>query len=213
MAKEALARTATVRALIRKEDFVFPAKWVDEDPGLAENIADQLRNLLPQGVSAQDRQGVLDTLKGLASFIDAWHCDAHWSTEAKLNENKELQARMARHLRAMGLTVTEGAELSGGETDLIINNLTLIENKVVGEATDPLSIKPEAAYQANRYAVPLCQRIFFTVIAYKPKNGDGPLRQTESLTVKALIGRGLTSVEIRAVVPYGCPVPSRQKKP
>lgn len=213
VAKEVLARTATVRAFIRKEDIKFPDKWNNEDPDLSQNIADQLRCLLPQGVSAQDRQGVLDTLKGLASFIDAWHCHARWSTEAELNENKQLQARMVEHLRAMKLTVTEGAELSGGETDLIINNLTLIENKVVGEAADPLNIKREAAYQANRYAIALCQRIFFTVIAYKPENGAPPLRQTESITVRKLTGQSVTAVEIRAVVPYGCPVPSRQKKP
>ena len=51
---------------------------------------DELRVLVPQGMSHDDKQAVVDTLSGLASFVNAMYQDRNWITRTDVQE-KDLQ--------------------------------------------------------------------------------------------------------------------------
>jgi hypothetical protein len=46
----------------------------------------------------------------------------------------------------------------------------VVENKAAGATSDLELLKPDASWQARRYALALNRRVFFVVIAYKPAN-------------------------------------------
>ena len=89
----------------------------------------------------------------------------------------------------------------------------LIENKIIGRTAHPFSAKPEAGYQTNRYSVALCARVFVTLIAYQPIEAGAPIQQTDSINIEPLNGANRTAVNIKVVVPYGLPSPSKVKVP
>jgi hypothetical protein len=209
---DVLHRKVTTRTYIRLGDTKFPDEWANESSDFEKEIVDQLRDLIPQGVSSEDKQAVVDTLAGLASFVHAMYKDKNWLTQPEVKE-KDFQQAVARYLRAREINISEGGNLGGGEYDLIANERALIENKIVGSTADPFEAKPEAPYQANRYALATCQRIFFTAVGYIPKDSANLLEQTKSVRVRRLEGIERTAAEIRVVVPYGTPAPSREKKP
>ena len=209
---DVLYRKVTSRSYIRRGDIKFPDAWSSESPDFEKEIIEGLRDLIPQGVSSDDKQAVVDTLAGLASFVHAMYQDKDWLTQPEVKE-KDLQQAVVRYLRAREIEISEGGALGGGEYDLIANKRTLIENKILGSTADPFEAKPEAPYQANRYALATCQRVFFTVVGYIPKEGADLLEQTQSVRVRRLEGIARAAAEIRVVVPYGTPSPSKVKKP
>jgi HD superfamily phosphohydrolase len=212
LTEQVLRREVTIRTYVRAEDIVWPEPWANESPDVKDEIVDELRVLIPQGISAEDKKAVIDTISGLASFVHAMHQDSRWITQTSLKE-KDLQEALARHLRARALDVSEGGRLGGGEYDLVVGNRALIENKVAGVESDPFDAKPDAPYQANRYAIAKCQRIFFTAVAYTPKDGADILEQTRSIRVRKLEGVARTAAEVCVVIPYGASTPSKVKKP
>ncbi|MFS8144308.1 hypothetical protein [Rhizobium sp. BR 249] len=120
--------------------------------------------------------------------------------------------QLLRHLRSRKANAKEGAEFAGGETDVIIDERCLIENKV-GAGRKPFESKAHAPYQANRYGIAMCQRVFFTLVAYTPASDADILRLTDSVQVTPLDDLDRTAVEIRFVVPVGLSNPSDAKKP
>jgi hypothetical protein len=207
LTEQVLRREVTIRTYLRTDDIILPEAWVDESPDLKEIIADELRVLIPQGLSVEDKRAIADTISGLASFVYAMHQDSTWVTQTTLKE------ALTRHLRARELNISEGGKLGGGEYDIVVSDRALIENKVSGVEPDPFDAKPDAPYQANRYAIAKCQRLFFTVVAYTPSDAANVLEQTSSIRVRRLEGVTRTAAEVRVVIPYGISTPSRAKKP
>ncbi|WP_085025995.1 HD domain-containing protein [Ensifer aridi] len=208
--KDVLSDRSVIRSYLRADEVHLPGEWENEDPTLAGTIANDLRDYLPQGLSEEDRVAVAVGIRELASFVKMWNTD---SSLTKSNPDEhELQLELLRHLRSRGVTASEGTELAGGETDVIIDNRCLIENKI-GAGKSPFKSKADAPYQANRYGVALCQRVFFTLVAYTPSSEADLLRQTDSVKVIQLDNLNRTAVEIRFVVPVGLSNPSRAKKP
>jgi hypothetical protein len=207
-----LLRKVTVRTYIRIGDLTFPAGWIDEDPDLERRIVQEMRDLIPQGISSSDKQAVVETFSGVMSFLSTMSEDSTWVTKTDVKE-KDLQEALLRHFRSRTIVVEEGAKIGGGEYDVRVMGRTLIENKIAGVTRDPFSSKPDAPYQANRYAVATCQRIFFTVIGYVPTESANVIEQTKSIRVQALEGVDRAAVDICVVVPYGLLRPSQTKRP
>lgn len=206
-----LSHRRTVRTFLHKGDVIWPTDWSHESGDFENDLLDDLRRFLPQGLSVEDRDALKETLAGLSSFIDMANKDAAFSTST--TDEAGLQRALAQHLRAQGLKVTEGSETAGGETDLIVKERMLIENKVAGETSTPFTIKPEAPYQANRYAAAIASRVYFVLTGYSPPQGARLISQTDSLRVEPVANLARTAIVIKAVVPYGLPTPSREKKP
>ncbi len=212
IAEEVLRRTAIVRTYIRETDLQFPEGWINESPALAVQIADEIRLLIPQGLSNADKSAIVSTINGLSSFLFAMNQDKTWVTTSELKE-ADLQRELARHLRARTLRVDEGGNLGGGIYDLLVNERALIENKICGPTNDPFTEKTSAPYQANRYAIAKCLRVFFTVVGYQLQPGAVPMEQTASIQVRKLENANRAAVEICFVIPFGMPRPSEVKVP
>ena len=125
----------------------------------------------------------------------------------------QLQRDVRRHFRSQGLHVTEGAEVGGGETDLVIGSKIVLENKVAGNTNDPMTEERPYPFQARRYSIALCKSVFFTLVAYKPRSETGLLPQSSSVAIRAVPNVVGDCVEIKFVVPYGTGKPSEASKP
>ena len=93
-----------------------------------------------------------------------------WNSSEDLPE-AELQVKLRDHLRSRGTTVTEGAEMGGGETDLVLYDRIVVENKIRREKTrDPFEAGAHYAWQARRYSRALCSKVVFVVLGYRPSD-------------------------------------------
>jgi hypothetical protein len=206
-----LMMNATVRLFLRADEVALPAEWANEAPDLARDLADRLRVLLPQGVSGNDLEAVKTGFSVLSSFVDMFVKDV--SLSKQVLDERELQTHLVRHIRSSGKKAAEGQEFAGGETDILLEERCLIENKVDKSKKDPFGTKPSAPFQAARYARSISQRVFFTLVGYVPSDEATLMSPAASVRVSRLEGLPQTAVEIRFVVPMGLSDPSRAKAP
>jgi hypothetical protein len=201
---------------LEPEDFALPDAW-RKDPSLTENLAHNFKDALPQGMTAELRTSIITAIQHLALFADMAEKDGLFLREENLQE-KDLQAALRRHLRSREVNVQEGAELGGGETDLILPSNLVVENKVYRSKTSsPLDVGPHYAWQGRRYAQAVCRQIVFSVVAYLPANEGARPPLTQRITVHSL-KRGTEGAtedfaEVRLVIPWGEPLPSHAKAP
>jgi hypothetical protein len=208
--KDVLSSKSVVRSYLRADEIKLPEDWEHENPSLQTEIASDLRAYLPQGLSDADRVAVARGIEHLSSFVRVWMLDPQLSKSDP--SEQELQVQLLRHLRSQQANAKEGTEFAGGETDVLIDDRCLIENKI-GGGRKPFETTAHAPYQANRYGIAMCQRVFFTLVAYNPASDADILRQSDSMKVTPLDDLDRTAVEIRFVVPVGLSNPSDAKKP
>jgi HD superfamily phosphohydrolase len=194
------------------EDIRIPADWAKDRPELAKYLAEEISICRPGGFVKSVKEALVQTVDGVAKFVQRQVEGGEYSKEQHLLESK-LQADLRGHLRTLGLDVREGSEVGGGETDLIAQNVIVIENKVAKETDDPMSESFPYPFQARRYTVALCQSIFLTMVAYKPKTEKGILPQSQSVDIHKVPDVPGDCVEIRFVIPYGASRPSEAKAP
>jgi len=198
---------------IRREDVYLPETWQEEAPELALRISEAMGDCLPSGMLPSERSDVMDTVMDLCKFVDSIESSGDFVKRDKLDEKKDLQSELLKHLRARDVAVREGEELAGGETDLIVRERIVIECKKRGIERDPLNAGPDFAWQARRYALSLWKRVVFVVLAYRPADERGILPKTSRIQIKSLAGDDEEMAEIRVVIPLGYNVPSRAKHP
>jgi hypothetical protein len=126
---------------------------------------------------------------------------------SRLDERKDLQASLRKCLHAIGIKVVEGLEVAGGETDLVLNEIVVLENKVLGETGHPFDELGPAGWQARRYSIAISQRVRFICAAYKPDSEVSLRPLTDRIRVRRAAGSG-DAVEVLFLVPYGQGVPS-----
>jgi HD superfamily phosphohydrolase len=195
-----------------REDIRIPAEWASDRPELTKYLADEIGICRPGGFVTSVKSALVETIDAVANFVKRQVIGGEYAKRPQLPE-KDLQADLRTHLRTMGLDVREGTEVGGGETDLLTQNLILIENKVAKSTDEPLSEDHPYPFQARRYAIALCQSAFLTVVAYQPKTEKGFLTQSQSVIVRKVQGVPGDCVEIRFAIPYGASIPSHAKAP
>ena len=107
----------------------------------------------------------------------------------------------------------EGTRLGGGETDLILSGMVVIENKVVDKTDDPFAIGENFAWQVRRYAVSVSRKVAIVIVAYKPKNELAVLPLDKRIKARSVGKADTEFTEVRCVVPWGYSVPSRAQSP
>ena len=199
--------------LMSPEDFELPTDWQSEDPGVADRLAGEINTHLPNGLPASFHEGVCATVRDLAAFVDMIEKTGTWVTAQSLSE-AQLQRKLREHLQSRETAVTEGSELGGGETDLVVHNRIVVENKVRDENTrDPFETGPHYAWQARRYGIALCSRIAFVVVGYRPSDEAAQLPLPSRIRTRAMSQAPEDRCEIRVVIPWGTGVPSSAKRP
>ena len=197
----------------REEEFDLPEDWLSEEPGVANRIAVEINDCLPTGLPASFHKAVTVAIRELASFVDMIEKNGVWTTRPDLSES-ELQARLREHLLSREAAVTEGSKLGGGETDLILDDRIVVENKVRREKTrDPFDVGSRYTWQSRRYSISVCSRIAFVIIAYRPSDEKAVLPLPSRIRARGVPEAREDRCEVRVVIPWGAGVPSSAKRP
>lgn len=198
---------------IRKEDIRLPDDWLLDDPGLAERLAQEFHECMAGGFVSSVHRAIIHSIEHLAYTIRAFEQGGTFVNNKSLAES-ELQAEVLKILRGRTANAIEGAECGGGETDIILDDIVVVENKVRNETVDPFSVGADYSWQARRYAISICQRIVISMVAYKPASEAAILPQSARIRVLPLPGAPDENfAQIRLVVPWGHGIPSRAKQP
>lgn len=191
---------------LREEDMAVPAAWVVEDPNFRSRLKAQVNRGLPAGLTKLALDAFTRTMGAMFAFVDAW-MDGDEVT-GEVSREKDLQDRLKRHLRMLGLKVVEGSEVGGGELDLFVDDHVLIENKYKGTPTpQPTTAHAGAGRQGRRYAIALRSQLVITVAAVRVGSQEVPER-TKLVSVRQPSTEDANRVEIRFTVPFGAAKPS-----
>ena len=197
----------------RGEDLKLPDDWSMEDPGAGERLAREINECLPHGLPASFHRAVADTLIDVAAFADMIEKSGTWASVERISE-ADLQSKLREHLRSRGIAFVEGAEVGGGETDLVLHDRIVVENKVAkGKIRDPFESGPHYAWQARRYSMALCSRVAFVVFAFRPADEAARLCLPDRIRACAMHAAKEDRCQIRVIVPLGGGVPSSAKRP
>jgi hypothetical protein len=101
------------------------------------------------------REAVAAALGHLCWVLDAIEKAGTFVKSGRPDEKRDLQAEILKLLRARALRVSEGAEVGGGQSDIILPGDLVLENKVVEETKDVSDLKPDADWQARRCSIAL----------------------------------------------------------
>ena len=197
----------------RGDDFNLPRDWLTEDANVGDRLAREINKCLPTGLPASFHTAVSATIADIAVFADVIEKDGTWTSVDDISEGT-LQSRLRQHLRSRDIAVTEGAEVGGGETDLIVHSRIVVENKVGKERVrDPFAVGPHYAWQARRYGMALCSRVVAVVFAYRPTDEAARLPLPDRIRAYAMPEAREDRCQIRVVLPWGGDVPSSAKRP
>ena len=128
-------------------------------------------------------------------------------------KEKMLQQELKKHLLSREVPVREGEEVGGGETDLVLYDAVVIENKVRGITADPFGAGTNYPYQSRRYSMALLQRVSFVVVAYQPSSESAILELPQRIRVSKIKDVAEDHAEVRIVIPWGFGVPSTARAP
>lgn len=210
---EALKRGCTRLLKFQAKDFELPPDWLSGCPGVGTRIAGEINACLPDGLPASFHRAVVATINDLAIFVDMIEKAGSWASLQKLTES-ELQTKLRECLHSRGTKVAEGSEFGGGETDLILHDRIVVENKVCrGKTKDPFEAGPHYAWQGRRYSISLCSRVVFVVLGYRPNNETALIPLPNRIQACAISGAQEEWCQVRVVVPWGAGVPSSAKSP
>lgn len=193
---------------IATQDLSIPADWLQIDEDFGYRLAHDLNEALSGGLSPDHRETLREVLKAVWRLLDHWH--AAGDLTSNLENERDLQKRVRSKLEMAGLTVTEGLEVSGGETDLILNGTIVLENKIEGPTANPDTRKAAAGMQGRRYAIALNSRLVIVLLAYQPSGVHVVPNKMDSIKVRRITAKDRYQAEIRIKLPYGLPVPSRE---
>jgi len=154
----------------------------------------------------------LDSVRDLATFIERVDRDGTFAKVDHLTE-KMLQQELKKHLLSREVPVREGEEVGGGETDLVLYDVLVAENKVRGTTADPFGTGSDYPYQARRYSISLLQRVSFVVVAYRPSNEAAIVPLPQRIRVSRVENVPEDHAEVRIAIPWGTDVPSSAKAP
>ena len=206
----------TIRLVpIRIEDLesAIPDDIRRDDPGLARRLHGQFANAIPVGVAPSLHRALVDGIKHLLSFLASLQQSGDFVAITSLLEST-LQAKLRSHLQARDARVREGSEVGGGETDLLLSEQLVIENKVTRTPTlNPLTEGEKFSWQARRYTIAIAKRVAFEVVAYKPKDESAIHPVCDCVSVAAVPYGSSTLAIVRFVTPWGHSVPSQAIPP
>lgn len=209
-------QTQTVRLVpLRLEELktAIPDELKLDGYDLADVLFKAFIDANPAGFAPSVHRAVLDGLNHLLTFMSMAMRTGLFANRPSLLE-KDFQSELRKHMTSRQAPVIEGTKEAGGETDLVLSSLLVIENKVVSQATaSPLTVGEKFSWQARRYAIALATQIAFEVVAYKPSDDKSILPVNQSVSVSEITGSERPFVSVRFVVPWGHCVPSHAAVP
>lgn len=195
------------------DEFALPQDWLSQDPALGQCLADDLNFCLPSGLTASFHKAVSSAIGDLASLVGMLEKTGKFVSAEKLPESS-MQEVMMQHLISREVDVIEGAKVGGGETDLVLTQQIVVENKVIQDPiSNPLDAGSRFSWQARRYSTAYCNNVAFVVLAYCPRTEADLLALPKRVRVFELPESTEERCEVRFVIPWGKGVPSKAKSP
>ncbi len=195
------------------DNLALPPKWLELDPALGRRLATDLNSCLPSGLTATFHNAVSTAIGDLASLVDMLEQTGRYGSQNKLTERR-LQDDMKQHFSSRDVQFIEGRKIGGGETDLILSQHVVVENKVIRNATsNPFDAGSQFSWQARRYSISLCNNVAFVFLAYRVRNESDLLPLPQRVRVLELTKAKEERCEIRFVIPWGMKMPSAVKPP
>lgn len=194
---------------LRGDELRLPDVWSSADPNLADRLATELGDALTVGLPGTVAQKLVEALHAMLRTLQTIEQGGDFVKSERPDEVRELQPRLRDCLRAAGIKVDEAPRVGGGETDLVLLETIVLENKVLSPTDDPFAELKPAGWQARRYAIALSQRVRFICAAYKSKSESGILELPQRVRVRSAAGANDDAVEVQFVIPYGHGVPSK----
>jgi hypothetical protein len=211
--QEALTASKPQFIPLRADEIRLPAEWKKSNPLLANQLADQFNQALPEGVLREAHSALIDTIYDLAVCLTTIDQGGKFVGKATLDEKYELQPEIRDGLRNCGANVVEAEAVGGGQVDLKVRDALIVENKVAGVTADPFSKGPHYVWQARRYGLALCLNITFVVLAYKPTDESKIIELYHRIRIVKPDNSPPGYAQIRVVVPYGYSTPHAAKAP
>jgi hypothetical protein len=197
----------------RFDEIRLPPQWLGEDADLPRRLAESLNKSLPSGVVASTHRATIDGIYHLTMFLDAMEQSGEFKGQDRPDEKNRVQREMLKNLRARGVVCIEGANIAGGETDVLLPGDLIVENKVEGTPVkDPGALKPGADWQARRYSIAICRNIHFIVVAFKPDDEKALPSLPNRISIYKMDSPELRCV-VRLLLPWGHGSPSGAKSP
>jgi HD superfamily phosphohydrolase len=201
---------------LRIEDFekAIPEQIRTTYPELAKRLHGEFSAAIPIGIAPGLHSKVIDTLRHLFTFLASLQKTGDLVALDSIDEKRDLQVRLKAHLLARDAVVVEGGKVAGGETDLVLADSLVIENKVVRQPTkSPLTVGEKFSWQSRRYAIAVVQRVVFEMVAFTPTDESAVLPISDCVSISSVPMGSSTLAVIRFVTPWGHPVPSRAAVP
>jgi len=195
--------------MLSAEQVRVPPAFALADPGLAKRIADEFTEALTTGLPGTVMSDVIASIEAMLKALEVIEQGGEFVKSERPDELHGLQPKLRDCLRATGLKVAEGAELGGGETDLILTDTVVLENKVLDATDRPFEQLDAAGWQVRRYAIAISQKVRFVCAAYKPLTEAHIPPLTARVRARAGKGGVDEAVEVQFVVPYGQGIPSK----
>jgi HD superfamily phosphohydrolase len=181
-------------------------------PELCNRLAHQLVSSHPGGFPASTFERLLDFIEHAYRISQSLFANGDLKTDS-IGDEKALQTRLMQYFRDAGVSVSEGSEVNGGETDIVLREKLVIENKLVKQETrNPHGIGPNFAWQGRRYSVSVAQTIIAEFVAYKPADESAILETADCLSIKRITADN-EFVVLRCVLPWNYGNPSAAKAP
>jgi HD superfamily phosphohydrolase len=193
---------------IAAENLAIPQSWIKEDVDIADRLVVDIARELRGGLTAEDIEKLTEVLKAMYAFVDVWF-DGNYTVK-ELADEEQLQTLLRDSLRSRNLKVDEGSKVGGGRLDLYVHDAVLIENKFHQFTGRPKYVSPAAGMQGRRYAISLASQVVIVVLGYEAKPAELP-NKSSTLTVHGISSMDENRVELRFSLPYGAPLPSREK--
>ena len=182
---------------------MVPKDFKRDDPAIVGRLYESFLEALPVGLAPTLHKTVCDSLRHLFTFLQTVAREGQFVGLDSFEESM-LQSELRKHLMAREADVVEGTKEAGGETDLVIDNILVIENKVIREPTsNPLTVGERFSWQARRYAIALAKSIAFEVVAYRPKDEASVMPLPQSVGVSTLAHGQSSFGVVRFVLPWG----------
>jgi len=192
------------------DDFIIPDEWREFAPELPQDIAEELNLKFRGGLPFPQKKKAIAHFKDFVSFIDVVESTGSFARLPELKE-ADLQKLLLQHLRSREVTVDEGKEMGGGETDIVLPEALVVENKVIHTPTNN-PFNEIFLWQARRYSTTLLSKISYGVVAYKPRDERGYLEKPSR--IKVIVASGDTDhAQIQFAIPWGYSSPSHSRVP
>tara|TARA_R110002167_G_scaffold319685_2_gene525472 strand:- start:286 stop:2709 length:2424 start_codon:yes stop_codon:yes gene_type:complete len=212
--KEIYAKSKPQLAFVTVNELkrVIPDEIQVSAPELCQKLAHQFKIVRPGGFASTIFDSLLQFIEHAYRISQSLYQNGDLKS-AEIDTENDLQKRLMQYFRDVGVNAQEGAEIGGGESDIVLNDKLVIENKLVKQDTrDPHNIGPNFSWQGRRYTMAVSEFVVAQFVGYKPIDEEAIFHSNECLKIKKLSEKD-GSIVIRCILPWNYGNPSGAKAP